>query len=67
MMTLIVQPFGAQAQVQKALDVLRNAGIKARKRSRALAHDLVQVSENDAERALELLDASNIRTSVRPN
>jgi len=67
MITIFVQPFGADAQVQKALDVLRKAGIKARKRSRALSHDLVQVSDNDAQRALELLDASNFQTSVRPN
>jgi muramoyltetrapeptide carboxypeptidase LdcA involved in peptidoglycan recycling len=56
------------AATKKAIEVLRQAGIKTRQRSRSLEKKgLVQVPDADAERALNLLAAANIRASVRPS
>jgi hypothetical protein len=54
--------------VQTALGVLRQANIKARRRTRSLKiSGLVQVPDADAERAVNLLIAANIRASIRPS
>jgi hypothetical protein len=56
------------AATKKATEVLRQSGIETRQRSRSLEKKgLAQVPDADAERALNLLAAANIRASVRPS
>jgi hypothetical protein len=54
--------------VRKALEVLRQANIGARRRSRSLkTSGLVQVPDEDAEQAINVLLAAIIRASIRPS
>ena len=54
-------------ELQRALEFLRKAGIKARRRARALqSTTLLQVEDSDAERATGALTAANVRATVRP-
>jgi hypothetical protein len=56
------------AEVQRALEVLRRADIRARPRVRSLEmKGLIQVADPDAERAVNLLRAANMRAAVRPS
>ncbi len=56
------------AEVQRALEVLRRARIRARRRVRSLEmKGLIQVPDADAERAVSLLLAANIRVAIRPS
>ena len=56
------------AEVQRALEVLRRARIKARRRVRSLEmKGLIQVPDADAERAVNLLLAANVRVAIRPS
>ena len=56
------------AEVQIALEVLRGAHIKARRRVRSLEMmGLIQVLDADAERAVTLLLAANLRVAIRPS
>jgi len=56
------------AATKKAIEILRQAGIKARRRVRSLMmKGLIQVPDADAERALNLLVAASIRASIRPS
>jgi hypothetical protein len=56
------------AEVQRALEVLRHARIRARRRVRSLEmKGLVQVPDADADRAVSLLLAANIRAAIRPS
>ena len=58
----------AAAATKKAIEILRQADIKARRRVRSLMmKGLIQVPDADAERALNLLAAANIRASIRPS
>jgi hypothetical protein len=66
----MIEPAGSDSgrELRSALEVLRGAQIKARQRSRSLQlKGLINVADDDAERALALLVASNIRASIRPN
>ena len=56
------------AEVQRALEVLRGAHIRARRRVRSLEMvGLIQVPDADAERAVSLLLAVNMRVAIRPS
>jgi hypothetical protein len=56
------------AEIQKALGILRKARIKARRRVRSLEMmGLIQVPDAEAERAVTLLLASNMRVAIRPS
>jgi len=56
------------AELQRALVALRKARIKARRRVRSLEMmGLIQVPDADAERAVSLLLAANIRAAIRPS
>jgi hypothetical protein len=67
-----IEPLGDDADVapetKRAIEVLRQAKIKARRRTRSLERQgLIQVADADAERALDVLLAANIRAAVRPS
>ncbi len=56
------------AELQRALVALRKARIKPRRRVRSLEMmGLIQVPDADAERAVSLLLAANIRAAIRPS
>jgi hypothetical protein len=56
------------AEVQRALEVLRQGGIRARPRVRSLEmKGLIQVPDADAERAVGLLLAANMHAAIRPS
>ena len=56
------------AEVQRALEVLQQAGIRARPRVRSLEiKGLIQVPDADAERAVDLLRARYMRVAIRPS
>ena len=56
------------AEVQRALEVLQHAGIRARARVRSLEiKGLIQVLDADAERAVDLLRARYMRVAIRPS
>jgi hypothetical protein len=56
------------SQAQTALKVLHQAGIKARRRARPLATKaLIKVTDADAERAVHLLVAAQMRAALRPS
>ncbi len=56
------------AEVQRALEVLQQAGIRARPRVRSLEiKGLIQVPDADAERAVDLLRAGYMRVAIRPS
>jgi hypothetical protein len=56
------------AATQKAIAILGEAGITARRRVRSLqVKGLIQVMDADTERALDLLLGANIRASIRPS
>jgi hypothetical protein len=56
------------AEVQRVLEVLQQAGIRARPRVRSLEiKGLIQVSDADAERAVDLLRARYMRVAIRPS
>jgi len=72
MTTIEIEPQGRDAniadEVQRALEVLRGAHITARRRVRSLEmRGLIQVPDADAERAVSLLLAANIRAAIRPS
>jgi hypothetical protein len=56
------------SQAQGALKVLHQAGVSARRRVRSLATKaLIQVADADAERAVQLLVAAQMRVAIRPS
>jgi hypothetical protein len=56
------------AEVQRSLEVLRQAGIRARRRVRSLQmKGLIQVPDVDAERTIKLLRAVDLRAAIRPS
>ena len=56
------------AEVQRALEVLQHAGIRARPRVRSLEmKGLIKVLDVDAERAVDLLRAAYMRVAIRPS
>jgi hypothetical protein len=56
------------SQAQSALKVLHQAGVRARRRVRSLATKaLIQVADADAERAVQLLVAAQMRAAIRPS
>ena len=56
------------AEVQRALEVLQQAGMRARPRVKSLEiKGLIQVSDADAERAVDLLRARYMRVAIRPS
>jgi hypothetical protein len=56
------------SQAQTALKVLHQAGVRARRRVRSLATKaLIQVADADAERAVQLLVAAQMRAAIRPS
>jgi hypothetical protein len=56
------------AEVQRALEVLQQAGMRARPRVRSLEiKGLIQVPDADAERAVDLLRARYMRVAIRPS
>jgi hypothetical protein len=56
------------AEVRMALEVLQQAGMRARPRVRPLAiKGLVQAPDADAERAVDLLRARYMRVAIRPS
>jgi hypothetical protein len=56
------------AEVQRALEVLQRAGIRARPRVRSLEmKGLIRVLDVDAERAVDLLRAAYMRVAIRPS
>jgi hypothetical protein len=72
MTTIEIEPLHRGADVttdvQRALAVLRKAGIKVRRRVRSLEMmGLIQVPDADAGRAISLLVAANIRAAIRPS
>lgn len=71
MTTIEIEPPRGSADVaattKKAIEILRQADIKARRRVRSLEiKGLIRVPDADVERVLILLAAANIRVSVRP-
>ena len=66
MVTIVIEPRGNEIWLRAAFEILRDAGITARKRSRSMSRSFVQVNDEDSERAMTLLAASNIRASIRP-
>ncbi len=72
MTTIEIEPQRRDAdvasEVQMALEVLRQASIKARRRTKSLEmKGLIQVPDADADRAVNLLLAANIRAAIRPS
>ena len=70
MVTIEIEPQGGDLvrEVKRAIEILRQAGVAARRRSRSLEHKgLIQVADADAERALGLLSGSNFRAATRPS
>jgi hypothetical protein len=56
------------AEVQRALEVLQHAGIRARPRVRSLEMTgLIKVLDVDAKRAVDLLRAAYMRAAIRPS
>jgi hypothetical protein len=72
MTTIEIEPERRDAdvagEVQRALEVLRRACIKARRRVRLLEmKGLIQVVDADAERAVNQLLGGNFRAAIRPS
>jgi hypothetical protein len=72
MTTIEIEPRRRDAdvagEVQRALEVLRQVGIRARRRVRPLEmKGLIQVPDADAEHAVTFLLAANIRAAIRPS
>jgi hypothetical protein len=72
MTTIEIEPPHGSADVaattKKAIEILRQAGIEARRRVRSLEiKGLIRVADADAERTLNLLAAANIRVFIRPS
>jgi|SRR5579862_1014618 len=56
------------AEIQRALEVLRQIGVRARPRMRPLEiTGLIQVPDADADRAIELLRSTLMRAAIRPS
>lgn len=56
------------AEVERALEVLQHAGIRARPRVRSLEmKGLIKVLDVDAKRAVDLLRAAYVRVAIRPS
>ena len=69
MAIIIIEPseVDVSKDVQRALGILLSAGIKARRRSKSLQpKGLIEVSEPDAQQAIELLLGSDVRALLRP-
>ena len=67
---IIIEPPRGDAgeELRRALDALKNAGIKARRRSRSLqSTTLLQVEDPAEDEALRVLQSANIRAMLRPS
>ncbi len=70
MAIIVIEPAEGDTgeELRRALEALKKAGVEARRRHRSLQPTtLLQVADPDAERAVNILLAAQIRATIRPS